>query len=237
MLQKSVSIAIVGSLVLTGCATTSQNPDTVRANQQKYEQATYRIVHQDKVGGADLILREPTNKPEDHLTIVTRGKTAAASSLMLVGIVATKGMYTGGSFKKDQLKGKILEPKLKSTVLDQAKPAFANWLATNHDSITPKNKPITKMTVTAGRFSLIYGKLVGAEAYELNTDLGINIQTNWNNDTAYKYLCDIRSNAKTLDEWKKDNYRAVESAIASNIQSCLNELNGKKGEILRHLSK
>lgn len=237
MLQKSVSIAIVGSLVLTGCATTSQNPDTVRANQQKYEQATYRIVHQDKVGGADLILRELTNKPEDHLTIVTRGKTAAASSLMLVGIVATKGMYTGGSFTKDQLKGKILEPKLKSTVLDQAKPAFANWLATNHDSITPKDKPITKMTVTAGRFSLIYGKLVGAEAYELNTDLGINIQTNWNNDTAYKYLCDIRSNAKTLDEWKKDNYRAVESAIASNIQSCLNELNGKKGEILRHLSK
>lgn len=237
MLQKSVSIAIVGLLVLTGCATTSQNPDTVRANQQKYEQATYRIVHQDKVGGADLILRELTNKPEDHLTIVTRGKTAAASSLMLVGIVATKGMYTGGSFKKDQLKGKILEPKLKSTVLDQAKPAFANWLATNHDSITPKDKPITKMTVTAGRFSLIYGKLVGAEAYELNTDLGINIQTNWNNDTAYKYLCDIRSNAKTLDEWKKDNYRAVESAIASNIQSCLNELNGKKGEILRHLSK
>lgn len=237
MLQKSIIVIAISSLVLTGCATTSQNPDIVRENQQKQERANYRIVHQDKVNGSDLILRKLTIKPEDHLTIVTRGKTAAASTLVTIGILATGGAYAGTTFTKDQLKGRVLEPKLESTVLDQAKPVFTNWLVANHDRIAPKDKPITEVVVTAGRFSLIYPKLIGKESYQLNTELAVRFKNNWDNRTAYSHFCDIKSEAKPLETWQANDYEAVDTAIQDNIQTCLKELDGKKAEIYKHFSK
>ncbi|MCL1622790.1 hypothetical protein M2R47_00775 [Moraxella sp. Tifton1] len=237
MLQKSIAIIAIGSLILTGCATTSKNPDIVRTNQQNQEQATYRVVHQDKVGNSELILRQFANKPEDYLTIVTRGKTATVSTVMTMAILATGGMYAGNTFSKEQLKGRVLEPKLKSTVLDHAKPAFANWLMTNHDSIAPKDKPITEVAVTAGRFSLIYPKLIGKESYQLNTQLLVRFKNNWDNRTAYSHFCDMKSEAKTLETWQANHYQAVDNAIKENIQACLKELDSKASDIKKHFSK
>lgn len=243
-MQKFIIATAAGALLLSGCASTKaispEAQEKIRQEQATYEQNVYRIKQQSQVdvGNAkvNLIFRERTLAIEPELTIVQRKRTAAVAALITVGVVAAKGAYGGDGFSKDDLKGKKLEPALANPILDYAKSDFEQWLLSNHDKLTPQDKPLEKVTVTPRRFVLIYTKLVGKESYELNNELIITLQNSWDNRKAYEYLCDIKSAAKTLPEWQANNYQAVHEAVKQNIQSCLNNLDNQQAQIYKSLS-
>lgn len=238
-------LAIAISVVLAGCATTQnvkpEDEAKIRQKQSNYEKNAFKVKYQNQLatntGGIELILRDRVPATEPNLTIVQRRRTAALSALVTVGVLATGGTYAPQGFSKDELKGKVLEPTFPNPILDVAKPAFENWLIAHHDGLAPAHQPLTKVTVTAQRFALIYPKLVGKESYELNNELYVTFQNSWNNDKAYGYLCDIKSAPKTLEQWQANDYAAVSQAVADNTQTCLKELEGQAGKIYQHLSK
>lgn len=243
MMKKSLTVGLVGAMLLAGCATTGKNltPEQQEAqlkeNQLSLENRKYSKVDSQKVGETELLLRKPLLGAEDELVIIKRGKTAGLTTLMVVGLVATGGMSGGQTFKKDDLKGTVLEPKFKNPTLEYAKQPFADWLTKHQADIVPSGKSVERLAVSEGRFALIYDKLVGKEAYHLNTDLTIAIRTSWDNRGAYEQACDIKSSPKTLEEWQADNYKAVDKAIKANIATCLRELTDKKVNIKHHFSK
>lgn len=245
MFKKSLASVLAVSVILAGCATTgkSVSPEKeakLKENQANSEKNSFKIIHQDKLAvGADrtvdLILRDTVPASEPELTIVKRGKTAAVNTALVATVLL--GAIPTSTIRKDDFKGKVLEPKFKNPVLDYAYPNFQTWVKTNHQALSPSNKPINEVAVTAGRFVLIYAKLAGQESYQLNTELAVRFKNDWDNRTAYNHLCDIKSEAKTLETWQANNYQAVDKAVKENIQACLKELDGKKAEINKHFSK
>lgn len=244
MIQKTLTVGLIGVMLLAGCATTGktvspEQENQLKINQANYEKTHYRIIHHNQVkvgdGVAELILRESFPATEPDLVIITRSQTVGLNTALVAG--ALLGAIPAAGAGKDGFKGKVLEPHLRNPILDHAQPIISEWLSTNGAKFAPNDKPITEVAVTAGRFVLIYPKLVGKESYELNTELTVRLKNNWDNRTAYNHFCDIKSKAQPLETWQANDYQAVHTAVKDNVERCLQELNDKQNQIFIRLSK
>lgn len=242
--KNSVVGVLVVSVLLGGCATTNKSisPEQevkIKENQANYEKSNFTVIHQNQVkvgdGVASLILRETVPATEPELTIVKRNRTVGVNTVLAASALLGAIPATGAG--KESFKGKILEPSFKNPILNHAQPAFSTWLSANVAKFAPNDKPISEVAVTAKRFNLIYPKLIGKESYQLNTELLVRFKNNWDNRTAFTHLCDIKSEAKSLETWQANNYQAVDNAVKENIQTCLKELDSKASDIKKHFSK
>lgn len=240
---------------LTACATTTDpaKQQKLISEQQNYEKTAFNVIHTDKVDNIDLVLRqrkinhsaEKKLATEAELVIVKRGNTAKAGALSgLLILTSVASAVSGGyvpvhpssGFSKEQLKGKKIEPHVKNPTLDYARPIFNQWIKANASQLSPTQKPLQKVSVESNRFALIYEKLVGKEAYQLYNELHISFHNDWDNRKAFTHKCEMRSPAKALPEWQANQYQAINQAVQSNLQQCIDDLDKNKARIIKALT-
>lgn len=129
-----------------------------------------------------------------------------------------------------------IEPEVKNPTLDYARPVFKQWLQANATALSPSQKPLQKVSVESNRFALIYEKLVGKEAYQLYNELHISFHNDWDNRKAVTHKCTMRSPAKALADWQANQYQAVNQAVQSNLQQCIDDLDNNKARIIKSLT-
>lgn len=240
---------------LTACATTNDpaKQQKIISQQQNYEKTAFTPIYTDQVGQVELILRqrkltsaeEKRIATEQELVLIERGSTAKAgalSGLLFVASIASavSGNYIpthpSSGFSKEVLKGKKIEPDVKNPTLDYARPVFKQWLQANATALSPSQKPLQKVSIESNRFALIYEKLVGKEAYQLYNELHISFHNDWDNRKAVTHKCTMRSPAKALADWQANQYQAVNQAVQSNLQQCIDDLDNNKARIIKSLT-
>lgn len=240
---------------LTACATTNDpaKQQKIISQQQDYDKTAFKPIYTDQIGQIELILRqrnltssqEKKLATENELVLIERGNTAKASALSgLLVIASVASAVSGGyvpvhpssGFSKEQLKGKKIEPHVKNPTLDYARPIFNQWIKANASQLSPTQKPLQKVSVESNRFALIYEKLVGKEAYQLYNELHISFHNDWDNRKAFTHKCEMRSPAKALPEWQANQYQAINQAVQSNLQQCIDDLDKNKARIIKALT-
>lgn len=233
-------------MLLTACATTTKKPATPltpeqrQANIAEIEARNFAIIYNDTVptstGNVKVIGRNKVefanDTTEPNLMIIKKSDTAKVTSLKIVSSILLGGE---NSFKKNDLKGNLLNPMLANPTLEYARPLITNWVSRNATKYGLPNKPLTTVTYEPNRFYLVYEKLGSGANYQLFNGLTLRIQNTWEPEKTYVYPCEKTSNARPLTDWQANNYAVVKATVQQNIASCLADLDKAQIPILNKL--
>lgn len=218
--------------VLSGCSSTSGKTETSeewRAKLKKAYQESHQEAFSDTVGKVQLAGiwqikdQQSTFSSDKLLREVRRTDTAKVSGLKVLQVVASTVALVNGvpvagvsGFSKEQLRGQTVEG-VGNTTLDVLRQPVGKWLSGYKDAegkffyLEPK------------KFFLIYDRL-SDDAYHLEQSVSLGVNR-LGRESLYlgspEFECYKKSASKPLEQWRADNYAAVQAESAKLMQSCL----------------